>query len=101
MIYDLSQYSVSYLIRNSSNVKNDDLQAKCNAHTNNSCKITKSSSPRVTTHEQINFNKLCLVLNMTSSRGNIPFDRKTKQFTDTDFCIGGTNFQAPTWRRGQ
>lgn len=47
MIFDLSQYSVSYLIRNSLNVKNDDLQAQCDAHTNNSCKIRKSSSPRV------------------------------------------------------
>ena len=51
MISDLSQYSTSYLIRNSLNVKNDDLQAQCDAHTNNSCKLRKSSSPRVTIYE--------------------------------------------------
>lgn len=95
MIFDISQYSVSYLIRNSLNVKNDDLQAQCDARTNNSCKIRRSSSPRVTIHEKTNFNKLCLVLKMTSSRAKIPFECKTKQFTDVDFCIRETIFQVP------
>jgi hypothetical protein len=51
MIFDLSQYLDSYLIRQNLTVKNDDLQAQCDAHTNNSCKIGKSSSTRVTIHE--------------------------------------------------
>jgi hypothetical protein len=42
MIFNLCQYSVSYLIRNSLDVKNDDLQAQCDSHTNNSCKIRRS-----------------------------------------------------------
>jgi len=95
MIFDISQYTVSYLTRNSLNVKKDDLQAQCNTHTNNSCKIRRSSSPRVTIHEEMNFNKLRLVLKMTSSRAKIPFECKTKQFTDDGFCIRETIFQVP------
>jgi len=48
MIHDLSQYLVSYLLRHSLNVKNYDLKAQCDGHTNDSCTIRKSSSPRAT-----------------------------------------------------
>jgi hypothetical protein len=73
MMFDLSQYSVSYLIRNSLNVKYDDLQAQCNAHTNNLCKVRKSSSPRVTIHKQMNFNQLRLVLKNDIFKGQNTF----------------------------
>lgn len=100
MIYDLSQYLVSYLIRHSLNVKNYDLKAQCDGHTNDSCTVRKSSSPWATIHEQMNFNKLCLLLNMTSSTAKIPFEYTTKQFTDADFCIRETIFQVPAWIEG-
>lgn len=100
MILDLSQYSVSYLIRHSLSVKNDDLQTQCDAHTNNSCKIRKSSSPRATIHKQMNFNKLCLILKMTSSRAKVPSECTTKQFTDAHFCIRETTVKIPAWIEG-
>lgn len=97
MILDLSQYSVAYLMRHSLRVKNDDLQTQCNAHTNNSCKIRKSYSPWTTIHKQTNFNKLCLILKMTSSRAKVPSECITKQFTDSHFSMRETIIKIPAW----
>jgi hypothetical protein len=51
--------------------------------------------PRVTIREAINSTNYVLYLKMTSSRAKIPFECKTKQFTDADFYIRETIFQVP------